>query len=75
MGVRSIALMPARAVLATAELVVAARDLTHPEGPLRREGGYAERIDVLLAEEGAIAQLGRLGAPDGPLSRIEQLAI
>ena len=44
-------------------------------GPIREEGGYGDRLDVLLAEDGALEQLGRLGDPDGPLARIEQLAL
>ncbi len=67
MGLISFALLPARAVLATAEVVVALRDLAAPDGPLRGRGGYGERLDVLLAEDGATEHLGRLGSPEGPL--------
>jgi len=63
MGLLSVALLPPRATLATAEVVVAVRDLAALTGPLRREGGYGERLDVLLAEDGAIEQLGRLSSP------------
>lgn len=75
MGLISLALLPARAAVATAEVVVAMRDLASPTGPVRRPGGYGERLDILLAEDGALEQLGRLGDPEGPLARIEQLAL
>ena len=75
MGLVDIALMPARAMVATAEVVIAIRDLAAPSGPVRRAGGYGERLDALLAEDGAIEQRARLSDPEGPLARIEQLAV
>lgn len=75
MGLLSFALMPARAAVASAEVVLAVRDLAAADGPLRRKGGYGERLDVLLAEGGPLEQLGRLSDRDGPLARIEQLAL
>src|SRR4051794_8853315 len=75
MNVLSIALLPARAAMASAEVAVAAVGFVSASGPLRRPGGYGERLEVLLAEDGAIEQLGRLGDRDGPLARLEQLAL
>lgn len=75
MDLVSVALLPARAAIATAETAVAIGALVAPTGPLRRPGGYGERLAVLLDEDGAIEQLGRLGDPNGPLARLEQLAV
>jgi hypothetical protein len=74
MGLLSLALLPARAVVGGAELLVATGRVVAPGGPARRPGGYAERLSALLADGGAVEQLGRLGDPDGPLARIDQLA-
>src|SRR3954451_13789003 len=74
MNVLSVALLPARAAMASAEVDVAAVCFVGPSGPLRRPGGYSERLEVLLAEDGGIEELGRLGDRDGPLARLEQLA-
>lgn len=66
--------LPARTAVAAAEIVLATRDVLATDGPVRRPGGYGERLDVLLAEGGAVEALARLADPDGPLARIEQLA-
>ena len=74
MGLLSVALLPARAVVGGAELLVATGRMVAPGGPVRRPGGYADRLTALLAEAGALEQLGRLGDPDGPLAHVDQLA-
>ncbi len=73
MGLLSIATLPARTAIAGAELIIATSRMAARDGPIRRTGGYEERIRVLLATGGAVEQLGRLGDPDGPLARIEEL--
>ena len=73
MNLVSVALLPARAAVATAETALAIGAFVAPAGPLRRSGGYGDRLAVLLAEDGAIEQLGRLGDPEGPLARLEEL--
>src|SRR3954469_7392911 len=75
MNLVSVALLPARAAIATAETAIAIGGLVAPSGPLRRAGGYGERLAVLLAEDGALEQLGRLGDPEGPLSRLGEIAV
>jgi hypothetical protein len=66
-------LLPARAARGGAEIAVDAARAIGREGPIRRPGGYTDRLAALLAEGGAIEQLGRLGDRNGPLARIEQL--
>ena len=49
MNVLSLALLPARVAMAGAEVAVAAAGFVSPSGPLRRPGGYSERLEILLA--------------------------
>lgn len=73
MGLLLIATLPARTAIAGAELIIAVGRMVARDGPVRRTGGYEERTRVLRATGGAIEPLGRLGDPDGPLARIEEL--
>jgi hypothetical protein len=41
------------------ELLVATGRMVALDGPVRRHGGYADRLAALLAEGGAVEQLGR----------------
>ena len=40
------------------ELRVATGRMVAPDGSVRRPGGYADRLAALLAESGAVEQLG-----------------
>jgi hypothetical protein len=72
-----------RAAAGAAELIVAARPLAYPDGPLRGPDGIAVRLQSLLAEGGALARLddladagailAPLAEPGGPLTRLGDL--
>ena len=57
MNVVSVVLLPARAAVATAETVIAVGVLASNSGPLRRPGGYAERLTAVLDEDGPIERV------------------
>lgn len=63
----------ARAVVGLAEVIEAARPLARPDGPIRREDGLGERLELLLAPGGALEQLGQLSTLSVTLERLAEL--
>ena len=60
--------LPARLTVAAAETTLALGQLVAPEGPVRRPGGYAERVMLLIGEGGLVERLAAtLSDPQGPM--------
>lgn len=60
--------LPARLTVAAAETTLALGQLVSPEGPVRRPGGYAERVMLLIGEGGLVERLAAaLADPNGPM--------
>ncbi len=69
------ATMPVRLSVAAAQTTLAFGRLVEPDGPVRREGGYAERVMVVIGEGGLIERLAeRLSDPNGPMRLVNALA-
>lgn len=60
--------LPAKLTVAAAETTLALGQLVSPEGPVRRPGGYAERVMLLIGEGGLVERLAAaLSDPNGPM--------
>lgn len=60
--------LPVRLTVAAAETTLALGQLVAPEGPVRRPGGYAERVMLLIGEGGLVERLSTtLSDPQGPM--------
>jgi len=77
MNVFELMALPVRLTATTVEVSLAASRFVASDGPLRRPGGYAERLEDLLAEDGVVARLlepggtvERLLEPGGTLERL-----
>jgi hypothetical protein len=77
MNVFELMALPVRLSATAVEVSLAASRFVASDGPLRRPGGYAERLEDLLADDGMIVRLlepggtlERLLEPGGTLERI-----
>lgn len=62
------ALLPLRVARAATDVTLGLATLASPDGPLRRPGGYAERVTVVIGEGGLLEEVARvLTDPSGAL--------
>lgn len=60
--------LPSRLATAAVATTLALGELVAPEGPVRRRGGYAERVMLLIGEDGLVERLNRsVSDPQGPM--------
>lgn len=59
--------LPARLAVAASRATLGLGQLAAPDGPVRRQGGYADRLMLLIGEDGLIE---RLLQEDGALDRL-----
>ncbi|HZJ06418.1 MAG TPA: hypothetical protein VFD59_13225 [Nocardioidaceae bacterium] len=75
MGFQEIVTLPVRLTVAATEITLSLATLVADEGPIRRQGGYAERVMLLIGEGGLIDRLAHaLARPDGPARLVNTLA-
>lgn len=68
-------LLPWRLASAGVTVTLAAGAVLAPEGPIRREGGYADQVAALLGEDGMIGKLDAMSRdPESPLGRVLAVA-
>ncbi len=67
MALMDLVTMPLRVGAAATQVTLTLGELVAPEGPVRREGGYAERLMAVIGEGGP---LDRLTREDGVLDRM-----
>ena len=68
MDLRGIALLPVRVAVAGTQATLGLGHLASPNGPILREGGYANRLGSILGENGLLDQLSKLLADErGPV--------
>ena len=69
------ALMPLRLGRAAVDVTLALGALASPEGPIRRQGGYADRTMVVIGRGGLLEQLTRVITDlDGPIRLANTIA-
>jgi hypothetical protein len=60
--------LPWRMTRGAADVARSLAALSHPHGPIRRPGGYADRLMVVIGENGLLEQLTRvITDPHGPV--------
>ncbi len=67
--------LPVRLSVAAAETTLALGRLVAPDGPVRRESGYADRVMLIIGEGGLVERMtGALTDPHGPMRLVDALA-
>lgn len=67
--------LPARLTVAAAQTTLALGELVHPEGPVRREDGYADRIMLVIGPGGWVERLAAaLTDPAGVMNLVNTVA-
>src|SRR5512145_768208 len=67
--------LPLRVGVAATQVTLALGELVAPDGPVRREGGYAERLMAVIGEGGHVERLARtITDPSGPMTLVSALA-
>lgn len=75
MGVFDVLTLPARLAVSATEATLALGQLVAAEGPIRRKGGYAERVMLIIGEDGLVERLSAvLSDPKGPMALVNTLA-
>jgi hypothetical protein len=75
LNLRALVTLPARLAVSATEVTLGLGRLVAPEGPVRRRGGYAERVMLIIGEGGLVDRLTvALGDPNGPMSLVRSLA-
>ena len=75
MAVLDLVTLPVRLGVAAAQTTLALGQLVAPEGPVRRSGGYAERVMVVIGEGGLVERLSAaLADAHGPMHLVNTLA-
>lgn len=75
MGVLDLVTLPVRVTVAATHATLGVGRLAAPDGPIRRRGGYAERVMLIIGEGGWVERLAvTLSDPRGPMSLVHVLA-
>ena len=75
MDLRGLALLPVRVTVAATRATLGLGQLASPDGPILREGGYANRLGALIGEGGLLDQVSKILADErGPVSLANTLA-
>lgn len=75
MALMDLVTMPLRVGAAATQVTLTLGELVAPEGPVRREGGYAERLMAVIGEGGHVERVARvLSDPRGPMMLLNALA-
>jgi hypothetical protein len=75
LSVRDLVTLPARLAVSATEVTLGLGRLVARDGPVRRRGGYAERLTLIIGEGGLVDRLAAtLADPDGPMSLVRTLA-
>jgi hypothetical protein len=75
LSLRDLVTLPARLAVSATEVTLGLGRLVAPEGPVRRKGGYAERVMLIIGEGGLVDRLAvALAEPNGPMSLLRSLA-
>jgi len=75
LGLSELVTLPVRLTVAATDTTLGLGQLMAPDGPIRRPGGYAERIVLIIGEGGLIERLSAvLSDPKGPMSLVNTLA-
>ncbi|MGH3330383.1 MAG: hypothetical protein ACRDPJ_03660, partial [Nocardioidaceae bacterium] len=66
--------LPVRVTVAAAQVTLGLGQLMAPDGPVRRQGGYADRLMLVIGEGGHIERVSRvLSDPNGPVALVNAL--
>ena len=63
MALLDLVTLPARLTVAAADTTLALGQLVAPEGPVRRQDGYADRLMLVIGEGGLVDRLDRPRCP------------
>ncbi|MGZ4428316.1 MAG: hypothetical protein ACXVEV_09745 [Nocardioidaceae bacterium] len=75
MAILDLVALPVRVTVAATRATLGLGRLAAPDGPVRREGGYAERLTLIIGEGGLIERLAAvLSDPNGPMSLVNTFA-
>ncbi len=75
LGLSDLVTLPVRLTVAATQTTLGLGQLMAPDGPIRRPGGYAERIVLIIGEDGLVERLSAvLSDPRGPMSLVNTLA-
>lgn len=71
MALLDLVALPVKLAVAATNTTLALGTLVAPDGPVRREDGYADRLMVMIGEGGLVDRLNRvLSDPHGPMSLV-----
>jgi len=74
MAILDILTLPVRVGVAATHVTLSLGELVAPDGPVRRQGGYAERLTLVIGEGGYVERLARtLADPAGPMAVVNTL--
>ena len=74
MALLDLVTLPVRLTVAATSTTLALGRLVAPDGPVRRENGYADRLMLLVGEGGAVERLDRvLSDPRGPMHLVNTI--
>jgi hypothetical protein len=72
MAILDLVTLPVRLTVAAANTTLALGRLVSPDGPVRRPDGYADRVMLLLGENGTVERVDRaLSDPRGPMHLVD----
>lgn len=75
MALKDLVTLPLRVGVAATQVTLALGELVAPDGPVRRDGGYAERLMAVIGEGGYVERVARtLTDPSGPMTLVNALA-
>jgi len=74
MALLDLVTLPVRLTVAATSTTLALGRLVAPDGPVRRENGYGDRLMLLIGEGGAVERLNRvLSDPRGPMHLVNTI--
>lgn len=74
MALMDLVTLPLRLGVAATQVTLTLGELVAPDGPVRRDGGYAERLRAVIGEGGHVERVARvLTDPAGPLALVNAL--
>ncbi len=74
MALLDLVTLPVRLTVAAARTTLALGELVDPEGPVRREDGYAERLMLIIGRGGLVDRLSEvLSDPHGPMHLVRTI--
>lgn len=75
LSIRDVVTLPVRLAVSATEVTLGLGRLVAPDGPVRRRGGYAERVLLIIGEGGLVDRLAAaLADPNGPMSLVRAVA-